>query len=71
MQPGTDTSAPSPQETLTDREHTALTQVPRELGALDRLNEIARDFARRGVHALLELVRAPKSDSTTTTGGLS
>jgi hypothetical protein len=29
--------------------------VLRELGALDCLEEIARDFAQRGVHALLEL----------------
>ena len=55
MQSGTDTSAPSPQATLTDRERAALTQVLRELGALDRLDEIARDFAARGVHALHSL----------------
>jgi hypothetical protein len=55
MRPGTGTSAPGPQASLTDREQAALTQVLRELGALDRLDEIARDFARRGVHALLEL----------------
>jgi hypothetical protein len=55
MQPGTGTSAPSPQATLTDRERAALTQVLRELGALDRLDEIARDFAARGVHALHSL----------------
>jgi hypothetical protein len=42
-------------EALTDREQAALTQVLRELGALDRQDEIARDFAQRGVHALLEL----------------
>jgi hypothetical protein len=29
--------------------------VLRELGALDRQDEIARDFAQRGVHAPLEL----------------
>jgi hypothetical protein len=42
-------------ETLTDRERAALVATLRELGALDRLDEIARDFVRRGVHALLEL----------------
>ena len=47
MQPGTGTAAPSPQATLTDRERVALVATLRELGALDRLNEIAR-----GVHAL-------------------
>ena len=52
MQPGTGTSAPSPQATLTDRERVALVATLRELGALDRLDEIARDFAQRGVHAL-------------------
>jgi hypothetical protein len=55
MQTGTGTAAPSPQATLTDREQAALTQVLRELGALDRLEEIAHDFAQRGVHALLQL----------------
>jgi hypothetical protein len=55
MQPGTGIAAPSPQATLTDRERAALTQVLRELGALDRLDEIARDFAARGVHALHSL----------------
>jgi hypothetical protein len=55
MQPGTGTAAPNPQATLTDREQAALTQVLRELGALDRLDEIAPDFARRGVRALLQL----------------
>jgi hypothetical protein len=33
----------------------ALVATLRELGALDSLDEIARDFARRGVHALLQL----------------
>jgi hypothetical protein len=42
-------------EALTDREQAALTRVLRELGALDRQDEIARDFAQRGVHALLKL----------------
>jgi hypothetical protein len=52
MQPGTGTAAPSLQEALTDRERAALIATLRELGALDRLDEIARDFAARGVHAL-------------------
>jgi hypothetical protein len=52
MQPGTGTAAPSPQAILTAREQAALTQVLRKLGALGRLDEIARDFAARGVHAL-------------------
>jgi hypothetical protein len=55
MQSGTGTSAPSPQASLTDREQAALTQVLRELGALARLDEIARNFAQRGVHALHSL----------------
>jgi hypothetical protein len=55
MQPGTGTAAPSPQATLTDRERAALVATLRKLGALDHFEEIARDFARRGVHALLEL----------------
>jgi hypothetical protein len=42
-------------EALTDRERAALIATLRELGALDRLEEIARDFAQRGVHALLQL----------------
>lgn len=42
-------------DALTDRERAALVATLRELGALDRLEEIARDFAQRGVHALLEL----------------
>jgi hypothetical protein len=42
-------------DALTDRERAALTATLCELGALDRLDEIARDFAQRGVHALLEL----------------
>jgi hypothetical protein len=42
-------------DALTDRERAALIATLRELGALDRLDEVARDFAQRGVHALLEL----------------
>jgi hypothetical protein len=41
--------------TLTDRERAALIATLRELGALDHLDEIARDFARRGAHALHSL----------------
>jgi hypothetical protein len=40
-------------DALTDRERAALIATLRELNALDRLNEVARDFAQRGVHALL------------------
>jgi hypothetical protein len=42
-------------DALTEREKAALIATLRELGALDRLDEIARDFAQRGVHALLQL----------------
>jgi hypothetical protein len=42
-------------DALTDRERAALIATLRELGALDRFDELACDFAQRGVHALLEL----------------
>ena len=40
---------------LDERERAAPTLTLRRLGKLDRLDEVARDFARRGVHALTPL----------------